>query len=601
MKKILLLVTLVALSLSAAAKPARPGFYSYVQPDGSTIRIQKHGDEWGHWVTDDRGRVVRKEADGFYRPVAGMTSTMAAQKASIRRRAARQLRASAPSKAPIAYGKKKFLLVLVEFSDLSFKVENPHDAFDNLMNEPGYSANGATGSARDFYYDNSHGVFEPVFDVFGPVKLEKKRAYYGGNDEEGHDKKPEEAVRDAVAMLDAEVDFSQYDLDDDGNVDLVYMIYAGMGEADGGDDDSIWPHQWDLRYGGISLVLDGKRVGRYACGSELDASGDIDGIGTVCHEFGHAMGLPDFYDTDYDSNGQSRTLLGYSTMDVGSYNNGGRTPPYFNIEERIILGWLNNTAIRELRKDGEYTLEPLDNNVAYKTSTDMEGEYFVYECRTPTGWDRYIPAPGLIVYHVDKSERLVTILDANGRSSQHTAGSLWSDWSYTNAINENGEHPCFYVVASGAPEDVTFGMTYYSGYGYYFDGKYNNLLPFPGQNKVTEYIPVSWNGVSSKGRLYGIHFDSEKVTFQLEGLSTSLLDYPVIANPGQGRYEAGSQFDLLLMTPKEYAVREEKWFFDGTPVNAASVTLSAGTHVVEVQVSTEGGRKDIVTLEIEVE
>ena len=601
MKKILLLVTLVTLSLSVMAKPAKPGFIRYVQPDGSIVLIQRHGDEWGHWTTDDKGRVVRKETDGFYRPIEGMTPTKAARGAALRRKAARQMRSAVQSKAPVALGQKKFLLILVEFSDLEFKVENAHEAFDNMMNQPGYSVNGATGSARDFYYDNSHGVFEPVFDVFGPVKLEKEMAYYGENDENENDGRPHEAVRDAVVMLDGEVDFSQYDHDNDGEVDLVFMIYAGKGEADGGDDDSIWPHQWNLQYGGINLTLDGKTIDRYACGSELDGSGNMDGIGTVCHEFGHAMGLPDFYDTDYDVNGQPRTLLSYSTMDAGTYNNNGRTPPYFNMEELIILGWLDESAIREFQKDGEYTLEPVDNNVAYKTLTDMEGEYFVYECRTLSGWDRYIPAPGLIVYHVDKSDRQVEIKDGYGRSYQNTAKDLWLNWSYTNAINENGEHPCFYVVASGAPEDVSFGMKYYSGYGYYFDSQYNDRLPFPGQDKVTEYIPVSWNGVPSEVAMSEIGFSSDKVSFRVQGISTSMLDYPVIANPGQGRYKAGSQFAFSLILPTEYTAREVNWFFDDARVNAASVTLSAGTHVVEAQVSTEGGRKDIVTLEIQVE
>ncbi len=601
MKKILLLVTFVALSLSVLAKPARPGFFRYVQPDGSTVLIQRHGDEWGHWTTDGKGRVVERGADGFYRPVAGMTPTKAAQGAAIRGKAARQKRASSPSRAPLALGTKRFLLVLVEFSDLAFTAENSHEAFDRMINQPGYSANGASGSVRDFYFDNSHGVFEPVFDVFGPVKLEKEMAYYGANNKEGNDERASEALRDALAMLDKEVDFSRYDQDNDGIVDLVYMIYAGKGEADGGDDDSIWPHQWDLRAGGIELTLDGKTVGRYACGSELNGSGVMDGIGTLCHEFGHALGLPDFYDTDYDTNGHARTLLGYSVMDLGSYNDGGRTPPYFNMEERILLGWLEEDAIPVFTKDGEYTLEPLDNNVAYKTLTDTEGEYFVFECRPLTGWDRFIPAPGLIVYHVDKSARQVSILDANGRSSQHTAKDLWVNWSYTNAINENGEHPCFYVEASAAPGDVSFGMEYYSGYGYYFNDGFNKRLPFPGEDKVTELIPVSWNGILSDVKISGIAFASDRVTFQVQGLSSGILDYPVIANPGEGRYQAGSQFNLSLVLPAAYVAEEVKWLFDGTPVNTASVTLSAGTHVVEAQVSLEGGRKDIIALEIEVE
>ena len=202
------------------------------------------------------------------------------------------------------------------------------------LNKPGYSDNGATGSARDYYYDNSNGVFEPIFDVYGPIKLSQNMAYYGANDSSGNDKNPEQAVKEACQAIDNIVDFSNYDLDGDGEVDLVYMVYAGKGEADGGSSNTIWPHQWNLSSAGVNLILDGKTVDRYACGSELNGSGSIDGLGTICHEFGHAMGLPDFYDTDYDTNGQGRTLLDYSLMDSGSYNNDGWTPPYLNMEER---------------------------------------------------------------------------------------------------------------------------------------------------------------------------------------------------------------------------------------------------------------------------
>ena len=289
MKKIASILILLACSLSLLAKPAKPGFFRYTQPDGSTILIQRHGDEWGHWTTNQAGQVVRMDENGFYRVVEGATVEMAAQAATIRRKAMRQVASAARPKAPIAIGQKHFLVVLVEFADLSFKIASPRQAFSDMLNEPGYSANGATGSARDYYYENSHGVFEPIFDVLGPVKLSQKMSYYGSNDAQGNDKYPEQAVKEACEALDATVDFSEYDLDADNDVDLVYMVYAGKGEADGGSENTIWPHQWYLTAGGIYLTLDGKRVDRYACGSELNGSGTMDGLGTICHEFGHAM------------------------------------------------------------------------------------------------------------------------------------------------------------------------------------------------------------------------------------------------------------------------------------------------------------------------
>ena len=352
MKKIIvtILAALCCFSL-AQAVPARHGFIRATQPDGSVIMIQKHGDEFFHWVSDSSGQIVEKDADGFYRPVSASKLNARRAAAAIRRQAVNRARRS-PAKTGIASGQKHFLVILVQFSDLSFQSSTAQSDFSNLLNQNGYSVNGGTGSARDFYYDNSGGKFEPIFDVYGPVTLNNNKAYYGGNDSNGNDKKPGYAVRDACDALNSSVNFAQFDNDSDGEVDLVFMYYAGYGEADSDDEDSIWPHQWELSARGISTTLDGKKIDKYACTNELigngDRAGTMCGIGTACHEFGHAMGLPDFYDVDYAENGLSAAMFSFSTMDSGSYNNDGRTPPYFTVEERILLGWINEAdAFRE--------------------------------------------------------------------------------------------------------------------------------------------------------------------------------------------------------------------------------------------------------------
>lgn len=593
MKKLASILIILACSVSLLAKPAKPGFFPYTQPDGSTILIQQHGDEWGHWTTNKSGEVVRMDEDGFYRVVEGMTADMAAQAASIRRKAMRQMASASRSKAPIALGQKHFLLVMVEFSDLSFKIDNPKQAFSDMLNQPGYSDNGANGSARDYYYENSHGIFEPIFDVYGPIKLSQNMAYYGANDSSGNDKNPEQAVKEACQAIDNTVNFSNYDLDGDGEVDLVYMVYAGKGEADGGSSNTIWPHQWNLSSAGVNLILDGKTVDRYACGSELNGSGSIDGLGTICHEFGHAMGLPDFYDTDYDTNGQGRTLLGYSLMDAGSYNNDGWTPPYLNMEERIMIGWLQEDAILEFPKNGSYTLESVQNNIGYKIPTDMEGEYILLECRAQQGWDAHIPAAGLIAYHVDKSSRTISIQGAGSIS----AASLWANWGATNSINENGTHPCFYVVASASPYSCSYGMEYYAGYGYYYAADYEDL-PFPGGGNVTSYAPKGWNNVATDISLSEIGYSGNKATFKVSGIVNAGLDYPVIV--GSGNYTSGQSFPLTLELPDGYVASSVQWSQDGASISGSAITLSAGSHVIEAEITTESGRKDIVTLEITV-
>ena len=597
MKKITSILISLACGLTLLAKPAKPGFIRYTQPDGSTILIQRHGDEWAHWTTNQAGQVVRKDADGFYRAVEGVSPRTAAQVASIRRKARRQMVSARRANAPIAVGKKHFLVVLTEFSDQAFTIDNPRQAVSDMLNKEGYNENGATGSARDYYYENAHGVFEPIFDVYGPVTLPQKMAYYGGNDSQGSDEHPELAVRDACKALDSEVNFANYDLDGDGEVDLVYMVYAGQGEADGGDEDTIWPHQWYLTAGGINLTLDGKRIDRYACGSELNGEGDMDGIGTICHEFGHAMGLPDFYDTDYDTNGQGRTLLEYSLMDSGSYNNNGWTPPYLNMEERIMMGWLDESSILEFPKNGTYTLESVKNNVGYKIPTDTEGEYILLECRSMTGWDKFLPAEGLIAYHVDKSSRKVSVVTEDGNKSI-AASTLWTEWKQYNAINENGKHPCFYVVASASPYSCSYGMVYDQDYEMYFYEKPYTDIPFPGGKHVTSYAPEGWSGNATAITLSQIAYSANKASFTVSGAVTAGLDYPVIVNPGN--YTAGASFPLALEHPDAYVASSVKWTVDGASVSGASTSLTAGSHVIEAEVTTESGRKDVVTLEITV-
>ena len=584
MKKILFTLLVALCCCSVSAVPAYRGWLYFTQPDGSVIKLRQQGDEFCHWLSDEDGNAVEKGEDGYYHVVS--PSFVQARKAAgrIRRAAVNSARRS-PAKAGVASGQKHFLVILVQFTDVQFNFSSgdaARQAFHNLLNQPGYSANGAHGSARDYYYDNSHGVFEPIFDVYGPVTLAYDQAHYGGNDSQGLDLLPEDAVIEGCQALSSQINFSQFDNDNDGKVDLVFMYYAGKGEADGGGADCIWPHQWDLTSAGKSFTLGGKKIDSYACTNELIGYGSLNGtmcgIGTACHEFGHAMGLPDFYDTDYDTfNGEAGGLYDYSTMCSGSYNDEGRRPPYFNMEERILLGWLNASAITEITHSGTYSLTSVDDNVAYKSATDMDGEYFLYECRTKTGWDADIPEAGLIVYHVDKSTRQVQIY---GRKV--TAQNLWDNWILYNSINENGSHPCFYVVPAGAQTNYN-----YSGIKF----------AFPGAAKKYEFTPISWNGVESEVKLSNIAFSSNTVSFFAEAPSVD-LNYNVIENPGNGVYTAGASFALNLIESTAQPVSSVQWYFDDEPVSGSSVPLSAGTHVVEAHLTLTSGETKILELTI---
>ena len=605
MKKIFATIVLALCLIGAAwAVPAYPGLIRHTQPDGSVIMIRVHGDEFCHWVTDASGQMLEMNADGFYRPASSASLASRRAAGQIRRSQINAARRSRPVKRGVATGTKHFLVILLSFSDVDFTVSNPQQSFYNLMNQQGYSANDGTGSVRDFYSDNSHGYFTPIFDVAGPYKVSNTAAYYAGSD---GTENAEVAFYEACQQAANDIDFSDYDLDGDGEVDMIFFYYAGYNQAEG-VDATIWPHQYTFQGTDYyNVTLDGKKLGSYACTSELrGASGtDMCGIGTACHEFGHAMGLPDFYDTDYTVNDQSAAMFFFSTMDSGSYNNDGRTPPYFTIEERIILGWITEAdAYREFSASGNYTIGSVDNNIAYRTQTDKDGEYFIYECRGSNGWDSGLDAHGLIVTHVDKSSRSVQIKVYNGNTGQYvnksvTASSLWSSWETYNSINENGSHPCCYIVPSAAQSDLLFGHFLYDGY-YYFDNTKSAQIPFPsgsGSSLVNSYTARSWNGVDSDVQLSNISYANDQVTLYAT-VPSNTLNYNVIANPGNGVYTADSSFTLSLVESGAQPVSSVAWYFDDEPVSGSSVTLTAGTHVIEAHLTLVSGETRILELTV---
>ena len=506
MKRILATFALLLGALHIlSAIPAYPGKIKVTQPDGSVITIQVHGDEWLHYVTDERGRVVARGEDGFFRPATKPTAAEREEAQSMRR-AARQMQAAARASS-LTQGVHRIPVILVAFKDTDFIIQDPQAAFDALLNEEGYSANGGTGSVRDYYVENSGGRYTPVFDVFGPYVLTNNRSSYVNN--------ASNALVEACKGLNSEIDFTQYDSDKDGKVDMALMYYAGHNQAETGDETTIWPHQSYVS-GWNNPQLDGKYLSRYFCTSELKGTGSqMCGIGTTTHEFAHSLGLPDFYDTDYEENGYAGGLYSFSTMCEGSYLNNGRTPPYLNSEERILLGWMDGQT--EISQQGTLTIGPVQNEIAYKTPTSVNGEYFVYECRNKTGWDRYIPNGGLLVYHVDKSTA--------HRAGNQTAYNHWANWEWYNKINAYLDHPCFYLIPAADQSNLQFGYRFFynddSGnpvYGY--DSSQYPKIPFPGTKRVKTYLPVDWEGVDSDYRFTDITYNNEAVTMTVTYTTT---------------------------------------------------------------------------------
>ena len=580
MKRILATFALLLGALHIlSAIPAYPGKIKVTQPDGSVITIQVHGDEWLHYVTDERGRVIARGEDGFFRPATKPTAAEREEAQSMRR-AARQMQAAARASS-LTQGVHRIPVILVAFKDTDFIIQDPQAAFDALLNEVGYSANGATGSVRDYYVENSGGRYTPVFDVFGPYVLSNNRSSYVNN--------AANALVEACKGLNSEVDFSQYDSDGDGRVDMALMYYAGHNQAETGDETTIWPHQSYVS-GWNNPQLDGKYLNRYFCTSELKGTGNqMCGIGTTTHEFAHSLGLPDFYDTDYEENGEAGGLYSFSTMCEGAYLNNGRTPPYLNSEERILLGWMEGQT--EISQQGTLTIGPVQNEIAYKTPTSVNGEYFVYECRTKTGWDRYIPNGGLLVYHVDKSTA--------HRAGNQTAYNHWANWEWYNKINAYLDHPCFYLVPAADQSNLQFGYRFFynddSGNPVYgFDSSQYPKIPFPGTKRVKTYLPVDWEGVDSDYRFTDITFNNEAVTMTVSytttpGVAGRVLNTSVKPVRGATVSLSGSGIQRTAVTDVDGT-----YAFTGVDMADKTFTVSVSCDgFVPAEESVSVGRKEI--------
>ena len=580
MKRILATFALLLGALHIlSAIPAYPGKIKVTQPDGSVITIQVHGDEWLHYVTDERGRVIARGEDGFFRPATKPTAAEREEAQSMRR-AARQMQAAARASSQ-TQGVHRIPVILVAFKDTDFIIQDPQAAFDALLNEVGYSANGATGSVRDYYVENSGGRYTPVFDVFGPYVLSNNRSSYVNN--------AANALVEACKGLNSEVDFSQYDSDGDGRVDMALMYYAGHNQAETGDETTIWPHQSYVS-GWNNPQLDGKYLNRYFCTSELKGTGNqMCGIGTTTHEFAHSLGLPDFYDTDYEENGYAGGLYSFSTMCEGAYLNNGRTPPYLNSEERILLGWMEGQT--EISQQGTLTIGPVQNEIAYKTPTSVNGEYFVYECRTKTGWDRYIPNGGLLVYHVDKSTA--------HRAGNQTAYNHWANWEWYNKINAYLDHPCFYLVPAADQSNLQFGYRFFynddSGNPVYgFDSSQYPKIPFPGTKRVKTYLPVDWEGVDSDYRFTDITFSNEAVTMTVSytttpGVAGRVLNTSVKPVRGATVSLSGSGIQRTAVTDVDGT-----YAFTGADMADKTFTVSVSCDgFVPAEESVSVGRKEI--------
>ncbi len=333
----------------------------------------------------------------------------------------------------------RVIVLLADFSD------NPADGgsiygttadFQHLLFS--FDENDNHYSMAEFYRDNSHGGFILLGDVAGWYRLPQTYDYYvQGNT--GFGSYPNNAQRmteDAVLASDADVDYSLYDNDGNGWIDGLFIIHAGPGAEQTGSDYQIWSHQWSMV---STLNLDGVNIRDYSTEPEEYAGVGLITMGVFAHEYGHVLGLPDLYDTDYSSSG----IGDWSLMAGGSWNYSGEYPAYFDAWCKKELGF---TAVNNIDFNQTNVEIPSSayNPIAFRVWENgvVGNEYFLVENRQSTALDKGIPGSGLLIMHIDESvggnsdenHPLVAIEQADGLfqlEAKANSGDGWDVWSAT--------------------------------------------------------------------------------------------------------------------------------------------------------------------------
>lgn len=490
---------MLVLTLNTYANPAFPHVVTYKQSNGKLISYLIYGDEHVSWaktldgymimpldngdfvyaVMDNQGNMVpsqilasntelrnNKEKSFLSKMDKNVFYSTDQIKSLSQKRFQRDYLNKAIPLKKFTTNKPKLMVVLVNYADIAISDENA-ERFKHQIQDSNYTEYGYTGSVRDYFADQSFGTIDPQFEVFGPITLPHNRVYYAGNNND----KAWEMARDAVKIIDTmyNVNFAEYDNNSDGTVDLVHIIYAGIGSNSTNQKNSqVWPHMFYFR---DQTTLDGRKFYRYACSSELTLrqngwsyDEEIDGIGAVCHEMGHAFGLPDMYATDYS---KVVTPGSWDVMDVGSYNNESKTPPFYSMIERDMIGWGNLVDLTE----GEHRIHPIStNDTAYKIHLNKD-EYLVFEYRDHDKWDAFTKGVGMLVWHADTSK--------------------FVNWEMHNAVNNDADDRGCYIVCAGDESNLE-----------------SNSTPYPGSLGVDkiDYFRFT-DGSEIDGHIYNIHYD----------------------------------------------------------------------------------------------
>ena len=542
MKRVIASIAIAMCVVASWAVKADPTPTVVTQPDGTQLTIIVHGDEDCNWYTTSDGVLLYPIGNSYF--VASISAngeiaptTLLAHERSMRsdnetsiiakqdkaafysaikgRQQQYRARRISIGTAATSYfphtGSPKALVILVEFSDTLFSVSEPSVVFNEYLNHEGSSMPDHSnyerrnhGSVRQYFNDMSNGAFTPQFDVYGPVRMEKPSAYYG----EGTDNmtRIKEMIVAACDSIDKDVDFTEYDQDGDGFVDLVYVIYAGYSQSVGGNSvDCIWPKSGTL--GSVSNTFDGMKINRFGINNELnyypgrkfnsypEITKRINGIGLFCHEFSHTLGFPDLYcELEVDN----QELEYWDLMDGGEYVDNGYTPAPYSPWEKEVAGW---TTIDEITEAKQITLA---DGQAVRIKSDTNDEYIILLNMQNNGWAKAMLGHGMLVYRIDYPYDSVNLFDKpNAITSGKPAVTL---------LPADGLLISSYRVYDSEPSDTKpYSITEYIN-SHYGD-------PYPGTSNVTEIEKFQMNECVIKKPIYNITENLEEGTISFEYLN----------------------------------------------------------------------------------
>ena len=389
-------------------------------------------------------------------------------------------------------GERKALVILISFADVSFTKTKAD--FDALFNEPGYRTDGAEGSVYDYFLEASYGQLALHSDVLGPYRASRAMSYYGANQLNGADANPYALFQEAIRHAAEEADLSDYDMDGDGYVDNVHIVFAGYGEEAGAASNAIWSHEAQFP----EVTVQGMKIDCYSCTPELreNRGNGISRIGPCCHEMGHALGALDYYDTDYGTGGNFEGTGQWDIMASGSWNNDGITPAHFNPYVKAYdFGWVE---VKTISEPGDYVLEPstVQKDEIYRVNTTSEGDYYLLESRVRTGFDSALPGEGLMIYHVHP--------DISREFAANTINAAAPQMMYPVCASSSADVPSSSSASYG---DINSGG-----------------CPFPGTSRNTSFgahtVPAAfaWDGSATDIELHAIAQNADgSVVFTVGG------------------------------------------------------------------------------------